>query len=160
MRLDWQEALYRWEEYAEKLYPLRDEVSYIFETKYFYDDKWEYHEKFYEADEDTVFLLKLSEKLNDICDFMKSHIGVLEQRVDIEEEMSANLEQAFEAWKRGLCPKLMKHVPRYVRADSSNWWETYDEVAKFLTDGVISYGATQKAIREWELFREKLKLSA
>lgn len=72
--MDWQEALYRWEDYAEKLYTLRDEVAGIFETKSFYDDKWEYHEKFYTADEDTVFLLKLFEKMNDICDFIKSHI--------------------------------------------------------------------------------------
>lgn len=24
--MDWQDTLYRWEEYSEKLYPLRDEV--------------------------------------------------------------------------------------------------------------------------------------
>ena len=157
---DWQETLYIWEEYAEKLCPLRDEVAGIFETKRFYDDKWEYHEKFYEADEDTVFLLKLLEKLNDTCDFVKSHICVLEQRVDIEGDIRANLEQAFEAWIRGLCPILMKSVPRYVKPYSMNFWETYDEVAEFLNGEQMNYEATQRAIREWELSREKLKLSA
>ncbi len=58
--MNWYSTLIKWEGYAEKLYPLRDEISYIFETKCFYDDKWEYHEKFYEADDDTVFLLKRS----------------------------------------------------------------------------------------------------
>ena len=61
---DWSEKLYQWREYAEVLCPLRDEVSDIFETKCFYDDKWEYHEKFYEADDDTVSLLKLSDMLH------------------------------------------------------------------------------------------------
>ena len=95
--LDWQDTLYRWELYSEKLYPLRDEVADIFKTKCFYDEKWEYHEKFYEADYDTVFLLKLSEMLYDICDFVRGHIRVLEHRVDIEEEIRANQEQAFES---------------------------------------------------------------
>ena len=158
--LDWQNVLYRWELYSEKLYPLRDEVDDIFKTKCFYDDKWQYHEKFYEPDEDTVFLLKLSEMLNNICDFVKSHISVLEHRVDFQEDIRANLEQTFEAWKRGLCPLLMKSVPRYVKADSMNFWETYDEIADFLNTEQMSYKATQRAIREWELSREKLMLSA
>ena len=136
------------------------EVSDIFETKCFYDDKWEYHEKFYEADNDTVFLLKLSEMFNDICDFVKSHLSVLEIRVDIEEEIRSNIEQSFEAWKRCLCPVLMKSVPRYVKPDSMNFWETYDEVAAFLSSEQMNYEATQRAIREWELSREKLKMSA
>ena len=158
--MDWQSVLYRWEIFSEKLYPLRDEVADFFKTKCFYDNKWQYHEKFYEPDDDTVFLLKLSEMLNDICDFVKSHIEVLEHRVDIQEEIRANLEQSFEAWKRGLCPRLMKDVPRYVKPDSMNWWETYDEVAEFLNDKQISYEATQSAIREWQFSREKLRLSA
>lgn len=158
--MDWQSVLYRWEMYSEKLYPLRDEVADTFKTKCFYDDKWVYHEKFYEADDDTVFLLKLSDMLNYICDFVKSHIEVLEHRVDIEEDIRAHLEQSFEAWKRGLCPILMKGVPRYVKPDSMNWWETYDEVAEFLNSKQISYEATQSAIREWQFSREKLRLSA
>ena len=158
--LDWQDTLYRWELYSEKLYPLRDEVADIFKTKYFYDDKWQYHEKFYEADEDTVFLLKLSDMLYDICDFVMSHIGVLEHRVDIQEDIRAHQEQAFEAWKRGLCPLLIKSVPRYVKPDSMNFWETYDEVAEFLNGELMNYEATQRAIREWQLSREKLRLSA
>ncbi len=158
--MDWQSVLYRWEEYADKLYPLRDKVDDIFKTKCFYDDKWQYHEKFYEADDDTVFLLKLSERLNYICNFVQSHICVLKHRVDIQEDIRANQEQAFEAWKRGLCPRLMKSVPRFVKPDSMNFWETYDEIAEFLEDEQMSYEATQNAIREWQLSRENLKLSA
>ena len=158
--MDWYTTLIRWEEYAEKLYPLRDEVADIFATHYIWDEKSNCPEKLYEADEDTVFLLKLSEMLYDICDFIKSHIGVLEHRVDIEEDIRINLEQAFEAWKRGLCPILMRSVPRYVKPDSMNFWETYDEVAEFLNGEQISYETTQRAIREWQLSREKLKLCA
>ena len=158
---DWQDTLYRWEQYAEKFYPLRDEVDDLFfNTHYIWDEKYNCTEKYYEADEDTVFLLKLSAKLNEICDFVKSHIGVLEHRVDIQEDIRANLELSFEAWKRGLCPLLMKSVPRYIKPDSMNFWETYDEVAEFLTNEQMSYEATQRAIREWQLSREKLKLSA
>ena len=41
-----------------------------------------------------------------------------------------------------------------------SFWETYNEVAEFL-DGVrMNYDATQRAIREWQLSRELLKLSA
>ena len=158
--LDWQDTLYRWELYSEKLYPLRDEVADIFKTKCFYDDNWEYQERLYEADDDTVFLMKLSGMLNEICEFMKSHIEVLSHRVEVDEEIRDNLEHAFEAWKRGLCPILMKSVHRYVKPDSMNFWETYDEVAEFLNGEQISYEATQRAIREWQLSREKLMLSA
>ena len=158
--LDWLCVLYKWQEYAEKLYPLREEVADIFETHYIWDEHWNCTERLYEADDDTVFLLKLSEMLNNICNFVKSHISVLEQRVDIEEEIRANLEQSFEAWRRGLCPILMRNVPRYVKPDSMNWWETYDEVAKFLNGERMSYVATKRAIEAWELSREKLRLTA
>lgn len=158
--MNWQDKFYQWEEYAKKLYPLREEVAGIFGTHYIWDEHLNCTEQQYESDEDTVFLLKLSEKLNEICEFVKSHIAVLEQRVDIEEGIRANLEQSFEAWKRSLCPVLMKNVPHYVKPDSMNWWETYDEVAKFLNGERMSYSATKKAIEAWELTRGKLKLSA
>ncbi len=158
--MDWQSVLYRWQSYSEILYPLHDEVSDIFKTKYVWDNNWNCQEHLYIADEDTVFLLKLSEMLNDICNFVKSHIAVLEHRVDIEEEKQANLEQAFQAWIRGLCPVLMKSVPRYVRIDCFDCWQTYDEVAQFLSDKRMSYAATKRAIEAWLLSHEKLKLSA
>ena len=158
--MDWQSALYRWELYSKKLYPLRDEVDDIFKTHYIWDEHWNCTERLYEPDDDTVFLLKLSEKLNDICYFVQSHISILEQRVDFEEEIQANLKQSFEAWIRGLCPILMKNLPRYVKQDSMNLWETYDEVATFLNGERMSYSATKNAIEAWELSREKLKLSA
>ena len=158
--MDWESVLYRWQLYSKKLYPLRDEVADIFETKCFYDEHWQYHERPYIPDDDTVFLLKLSEKLNDICDFLKSHISVLEHRVDIDEDIHANLEQAFEAWKRGLCPILMKSVPRYMKSNSWNFWETYDEIAQFLNAEQMSYSDTKIAIEAWEISREKIKLSA
>ena len=158
--MDWQSALYRWELFSEKLYPLRDEVDDIFKTHYIWDEHWNCTERLYEPDDDTVFLLKLSEKLNDICYFVQSHISILEQRVDFEEEIQANLKQSFEAWIRGLCPILMKNLPRYVKQDSMNLWETYDEVATFLNGERMSYSATKNAIEAWELSREKLKLSA
>ncbi len=131
--MNYDETLRKWREYADKLYPLRDEITDIFTTHYIWDKRRNCTEKLYEADEDTVFILKLSEMLNDICEFVKSHISVLEQRVDIEEDIRANLERSFEAWKRGLCSPLMKGVSRYVKPDSMNWWETYDEIAAFLT---------------------------
>ena len=159
--LNWQDTLYRWELYSKKLYPLRDEVADIFKTKCFYDDNWQYQEREYEADEDTVFLLKLSDMLNNICNFVKSHIGVLEHRVDLEADIRANLEQAFESWKRGLCPVLMKTVPRYIKTDSMNFWENYDNVAQFLNSKQISYSDTKRAIEAWEkLSQEKIKISA
>ena len=160
---DWQETLYRWEEYSGKLYPLRDEVAHIFDTKCFWDDNWEWHEIPYEADDDTVFLLKLSGMLNEICDFVKSHIEVLSHRVDIDEEVRNNLQHSFEAWKRGLCPLLMRNVPQYVLSDKCGWdsfWETFDEVAKFLHGEPTSYSATKRAIEEFEASRENLKRSA
>ena len=161
--MDWQDTLYRWEEYSEKLSPLRDEVAHIFKTKYFYDDNWEYQERLYEADDDTVFLQKLSGMLNEICDFVKSHIEVLSHRVEVDEEIRDNVEHAFEAWKRGLCPLLMRKVPHYVLSDKSGWegfWETYDEVAKYLHGERMSYSATKRAIEEFEATREKLKQTA
>ena len=153
--MDWESVLYRWQLYSKKLYPLRDEVDDIFETKCFYDEHWQYHERPYIPDDDTVFLLKLSEKLNDICDFVKSHISVLEHRVDIEEDIRANLKQAFEAWKRGLCPILMKSVPRYMKSNSWNFWETYDEIAFYLKGSEINYTRTQEAINLWQAYKFK-----
>ena len=158
--MDYYETLNKWLEFSEVLYPLRDKLADTFEPQYFYDDHWQFRERLYVPDEDTVFLLKLSEKLNDICSFVKSHISVLERKVSLEEDMRANQEQAFEAWKRNLCPKLMKNVPRYSAAESGDWWRSYDEVALFLKSECISHSATKKAIEAWKLSREELRLSA
>lgn len=154
--MDYYDKLIQWQEYADILYPLRDEVDNIFKIHYIWDAQCNCEERLYVPDEDTVFLLKLSEKLNDICYFLKSHISVLELRVDIEEEIRSNQEQAFEAWKRGLCPVLMRNVQRYVKPPKYDAWGTYDEVAVFLTSNVISYEGTQKAVRAWELAHSKL----
>ncbi len=113
--MNYDEVLNHWREYADTLYPWRDEVADIFETHYIWDERCNCTENSTRPNEDTVFLLKLSERLNDICDLVKSHISVLEHRVDIEEDIRANIEQAFEAWKRRLCPILMKSVHRYVK---------------------------------------------
>lgn len=69
----------------------------------------EYQERLYEADDDTVSLLRLSGMLNNICDFVKLHIEVLSHRVEVDEESHDNLQHSFEAWKRGLCPILMSY---------------------------------------------------
>lgn len=85
--MNYNEVLNKWREYTDKLYPLRDEVADIFEMHYIWDERCHCTEKLYEANEDTVFLLNLLEMLNDVCDFVKSHISVLEHRVTIEEDI-------------------------------------------------------------------------
>ena len=157
--MDWQSVLYRWGLFSEKLYPIRDEVADIFKTKCFYDEHWQYQERSYIPDEDTVFLLKFSTMLNEICYFLKSHISVLERRVDIEEEIRSNQEQAFEAWKRGLCPVLMRSVQRYVKPPDYNVWGTYDEIAEFMTNKNTSYDDTLKAINAWKLSGSEQKVA-
>lgn len=62
--MNWYSTLIKWEGYAEKLYPLRDEVSDIFKTKYIWGNLGNCEERHYEVDNDTAFLLKLLEKLN------------------------------------------------------------------------------------------------
>ena len=64
--LDWIETLYNWEKYAQKLYPLRDEVDDIFKTHYIWDAQCNCEERLYISDDDTVFLLKFSNMLNTI----------------------------------------------------------------------------------------------
>ena len=157
--MNWLETLYNWEEYAEKLYPLRDEVDDIFKTHYIWDAQCNCEERLYVPDEDTVFLLKFSTMLNEICYFLKSHISVLERRVDIEEEIRSNQEQAFEAWKRGLCPVLMRSVQRYIKPPDYDEWGTYDEIAEFMTTKNISYEDTLKAINAWKLSCSKQKVA-
>ena len=44
-----------------------------------------------------MFVLRLSGMLNEICDFVKSHIAVLSHRVEVDEEIRDNLQHAFEA---------------------------------------------------------------
>ena len=54
----------------------------------------------------------------------------------------------------------MKSVPRYIKTDSMNFWENYDNVAQFLNSKQISYSNTKRAIEAWKLLQEKIKLSA
>ena len=157
--MDYQDTLQQWESYFEKLEPLQKEVTRTFKVKGCYDEKLHYYEKHYEANDDTVFLIKLSEKLTDICNFMKSHIEVLSHRVQIEEEQQFNVEQSFESWKRNLCPILMRNVQRTLKSPSYDSWGTYDEVSEFLVDRVMSYEGTQQAILSWQGI-DKLKQSA
>lgn len=152
--MDYHETLYKWEGYSEVLYPLQAEVLRTFADKSYYDDRMQYQEQYYESDEDTVFLIKLSDKLTDICNFIQSHIGILEHRVHIEEELQLNLEQSFEAWKRNLCPILMSNVQRTLKPPDYNIWGTYDEVADYLVEQVMSYNGTKQAISSWQESQE------
>lgn len=44
----------------------------------------------------------------------------------------------------------MKDVPRYMSANSCNRFETYDEIAQYLTSSKISYEGTKQAISLWQ----------
>ncbi len=59
--------------------------------------------------------------------------------VSIDKNMRFNLNQAFEAWQLGLYRLFTNRVPRYVKIDSMNWWETYNEVTEVLNDEQIRY---------------------
>lgn len=148
--MDWEECLYEWQVYSDVLYKLQEKVTDSLDRPAF----WNYHY------DDSIFLLKLSDMLREIRSFLEMHISVLNHRVDIQEDIRANQEQAFEAWKRGLCPVIMKSVPRYVKSDSMNWWETYDEVAALLNSNRISYSSTAWAIHSWNEAQNSLKNSA
>lgn len=44
----------------------------------------------------------------------------------------------------------MKDIPRYMSANSYNRFETYDEIAQYLTSSKISYERTKQAISLWQ----------
>lgn len=148
--MDWEESLYEWHVYSELLYKLQEKVTDSLDRPSF----WNYYY------DDSIFLLKLSDMLREIRSFIEMHLSVLEHRVDIQEDIRANQEQAFEAWKRNLCPELMRNVPRFIKPPDYNIWGTYDEVAALLNSNRISYSSTAEAIHSWNEAKNTLKNSA
>lgn len=149
--LDCSEKVLRWEKYHEDVNEIFSEINDIFKTRCWYDDKWQYHEEPYQPDEETPYLKKLAELLKSAHDFTKQHLDELHEQLNKEYQQAFNAELAFEAWRRNLCPQVMKNIPRYFNANSFDRFETYDEVASFLTENVISFQDTQKAVRLWLL---------
>ena len=141
-----EEKVAQWEEYYEALSKLFNDVNNIFCTKCFYDDDWIFHEIHYQPDEDTPNITKLAELLKPVVEFTSKHLNELNQQWYRECEAKLNAEKAFEAWKRNLCPLAMKNVPRYMSSNSFNSFETYDEIAFYLTSSEINYARTKEAI--------------
>lgn len=148
--MDWEECLYEWQVYSEVLYKLQEKVTDSLDRPAFWNCNYD----------DSVFVLNLSNMIHDIQDFVNAHIDILNQRVNIHEEIRANQENAFEAWKRNLCPVLMRNVPRFIKPPDYNIWSTYDEVAAFLNSNRISYSSTAEAIHSWNEAHNSLKISA
>ena len=140
----------QWKNYYEALFKLHSDIEDIFRPRCWYDDNWQYHEEYYVPDEHTPYLMKLSELLSNVCNFVKSHVDELNGQFERECDEKRNAEIAFEAWKRSLCPRLMFDIPRYLRPPYCDEFEVFDEVAEFLKVSHISYEATQEAIDEWQ----------
>ena len=142
----------QWERYYEVLFKLYSDVEEIFRPRFWYDDKWQYHEEYYIPDKQTPYLLKLSELLSNVCNFVKSHLDELNAQFSRECDEKRNAEIAFEAWKRSLCLKLIRELQRCSRPTSFDNFESLDEIAKFLKVNSISinYNATREAIDEWQ----------
>ena len=145
-----EERVEQWEKYCEIISKLYSEIEDIFKPHYWYDGHWQYHEDYYFPDEQTPHLLKLSELLANVLNFVKSYLNELQAQYAQECNERHNAEIAFEAWCRNLCPKLMCNIPRYLRSPSFDEFEVFNEVAECLKVGYISYEATQEAINEWQ----------
>lgn len=85
-----------------------------------------------------------------IVELTSNHLHELNNLWDLECKAQLNAEKAFESWKRNLCPLAMKDVPHYMSANSCNRFETYDEIAQYLTSSKISYEGTKQAISLWQ----------
>ena len=153
--MDTEEKVAQWEEYHEALSKLFNEVNDIFCTKCFYDDNLIFHEIHYQPDEDTPHIRKLVELLKPAVEFTSKHLNELNKLWDLECEAKLNAEKAFEAWKRNLCPLVMKNVTRYMSSNSFNRFETYDEIAFYLTRSEINYARTKEAINLWQAHKFK-----
>lgn len=130
-----------WQELTERVKELFVDVEDVRDTIYA-----RYNQ---EPDKDTPFIDELFTRLDSLNDFMKSHLSELESAYDIYEEEQYNLMSNFEAWRTGLCPKLMRKVSCF----------SYDDVAKFKTQKAVSYQDTQQAILRWNE-QEKQRFSA
>ena len=144
------EIVHQWQEYHDTLSSLLDEINDTFTTKCWYDNSWQYHEEPYIPDEQTPYLQSLAQLLKPVVEFTSNHLNELNKLWDLECEAQINAEKAFESWKRNLCPLAMKDVPRYMSVDSFNRFETYDEIAQYLTSSEINYEGTKKAISLWQ----------
>ena len=151
--MDCARKVYQWEKYHETVSKLLSEVDDIFKTQCFYNVySGEYHEIKYQPDEETPYLKKFAELIKPVYDFTKQHLDELNKQWSKECDKKSNLEKAFEAWKRNLCPKIMKNFPRYFNSnDPFNSYSTYDEVASFLTEKFISLEDTKNAVHLWEI---------
>jgi len=150
--MDCARKVYQWEKYHEAVSELLSEVDDIFMPRRWYDKKWQYHEKFYQPDEETPYLRKFAGLLKTAHDFTQQHLDELSEQWSKECDEKLNLEKAFEAWKRNLCPKVMENFPRYFNSnDPFNSYSTYDEVASFLNEKFISLEDTKNAVHLWQI---------
>ena len=145
--MDCSEKVLRWEKYHEAISLILSDLDDIFRTLCWYDKKLKYHEKFYQPDEETPYLKKFAGLLKTAHNFSKKHLDELNEQLNKEYQQALNAEISFEAWRRNLCPQVMKNIS----VNSFNRFENYDEIASFLNKNVISFQNTQKAVQLWQL---------
>lgn len=129
--LDPEERFTQWQELTERTTKLMFDVEDLRDFVYARYGQ--------EADIDTPFINELFTMLKGLCDFMGNHLKDLDKAYKIFDTERANLANNFEAWRTGLCPKLIRKVPCI----------SYDEVAKFKVQESASYQDTKQAISKW-----------
>ena len=101
-------------------------------------------------DKDALNVQKLRDALEVLYDFTKTHSKELNSEFSTFDNERSNVQDCFNAWCYGLCPKVLKEL-------RLSWLPDIENIAKFKQSEEISQEDTRQAV---ELWRKKETLQA
>ena len=136
------DRLVLWQDFYERVNDLFRDVEDVLNNKFA-----PYRE---EPDKDTPEVKKLFDVLADLDAALQRKVDSSSEECEDWYEEQRNAQDAFEAWSRGLCPKVMRSRPRLW-----NYYqpETFEQVARLRQHGNMSMEDTKQALAAFEAQR-------
>ena len=103
-----------------------------------------------EPDKDTPEVKKLFDMLADLDATLQQKVSRSSEECEDWDEEQRNMQDAFEAWSRGLCPSVMRSRPRYWEYYQP---ETFEQVARLRQSAGMSMEDTKQALAAFEAKR-------
>jgi hypothetical protein len=137
-----------WEDFHDRAHKLFIDVEDAIYSE-FAPYKHDKNGELVKPDKDTPEAKKLFDMLADLDAFLqkREESAGIEYSAWLDEQR--NLQNAYEAWSLGLCPQVMRTVPKYLWFMPSSWYK----IAQLKQFKGISREDTMQAIASWEAQR-------
>ena len=134
-----------WQEFYDRVHRLFSDAEDVLSGKF---APYEFENgELVRPDKDTPEAKKLFDMLADLDEFLSERKKKAEQEYSYWLDVEVNKQKAFDAWRLGLCPQVMRSIPQFSMFHS---WHVWEKIAQLKQEQGISKEDTLQAVALWE----------